>query len=143
MTAPAREEATSQPVHARRVGVLALCTVVVLAPYLAGVLVPYYVNDLDAVPLAEVASGMHDPKDLWPQGLVGGLTQLAGFLSIALTPIGLLAVSAVALPGFTSRSRRGTPAVTAGHVLVTALCLAALALFFSPLGNALAAWRMD
>ena len=37
---------------------------------------PYYVNDLDQFPLEEVASGAHDPKDLWPYeagGVLGAI----------------------------------------------------------------------
>ncbi|MCZ2837203.1 hypothetical protein [Modestobacter sp. VKM Ac-2985] len=129
------------PVHGRRVALLAAIAVLAVAPYLAGVLVPYYVNDLDAVPLAEVAGGAHDPKDLWPHGTAGGLVQLAGLLSLSLTPIGLVAVLVAALNGLFRR--RPTPVLAVGLGLVTLGCLAGLAFFLSPLGGALISWRLD
>lgn len=125
----------------RRVALLAAIAVLVVAPYLAGVLVPYYVNDLDAVPLAEVAGGAHDPKDLWPEGTVGGLAQLAGLLSLSLTPIGLVTVLVAALHGLFRR--RPTPVLAVGLGLVALGCLAGLAFFLSPLGSALISWRLD
>lgn len=118
-------------------------TALSLAPYLAGVLLPYYVNDLDALPLAEVSSGRHDPKDLWPQGPVGGLAQLAGFFSLALTPMGLVATLAGCGYALRPRTPRRTPAATASVVLVALVCLGGLAFFLSPLGGALTTWRLD
>jgi hypothetical protein len=110
-------------------------------PYLAGVLAPYYANDLDELSLAEVASGRHDPKELWPQGVVGGWVQVAGFLSLALTPLGVL----VALSGAVAAlvRHRPRPAVALGLVAVAAGCLAVLAFSATPLGGALATWRLD
>ena len=123
-----------------------VATVALLAvlPYVAGVLLPYYVNDLHHLPLEEVASGRHDPKDLWPgaSGL-GGFVQLGGFLSIGLTPILLIVALAGAGTCLTPWHRRTSRAVTAGLAFVTLVCVAALAFFFSPMGNALVTWRMD
>ena len=135
--------ALPRPVGGRRVALLAGLTVLAVAPYLVGLLVPYHVNDLDALPLAEVSSGAHDPMDLWPQGPLAGPTQLAGLLAISLTPLGLLAVLIAALTGLSPRRRRRTPEVTAGLALVALTCLAALAFYFSPLGAALMSWRLD
>ena len=123
--------------------VLAALTALTLAPYLAGVLLPYYVNDLDSLPLAEVAGGRHDPKDVWPEGPVGGLVQLGGYLSLALTPLGLVAALGGALYALLPWRRRSTPAVTAGLVLVVLACVGGLVLMGSPLGQALATWRLD
>ena len=144
MTSLAHDPTTTAPRPAgnRTVTLLAALAALSLAPYLAGVLVPYYVNDLDALPLAEVASGRHDPKDLWPHGTVGGLAQLAGFSSLVLTPLGLLATLAGCVHGLLPRAARRTPVVTAGLVLVTLVCLAGLGLVLSPLGGALATWRL-
>ena len=46
--------------------------VVIAAAYLAGVVLPYYVNDLDRIPPWELTSGAYDPKDLWPPPSVAG-----------------------------------------------------------------------
>ncbi|WP_346622416.1 hypothetical protein [Blastococcus montanus] len=133
----------------RSVVVLAACVVVAVAPYLAGVLIPYYVNDLDALPLAEVASGAHDPKDLWPQGTLGGLAQLGGLLSLSLTPIVLLAVGGISAAAAVQEwhtlpvARRAPRPVAVACVVVTLVCVALLAWFFTPTASALMTWRMD
>ena len=148
-TAPSAVPVGARPRGWASLGLLSLCLVVAVAPYLAGVLIPYYVNDLDALPLAEVASGRHDPKDLWPQGLVGGLAQLAGLLSLLLTPIGVFSVAAasgiaavqewIVFPA----ARRAPRTVALGLVVLTLVCMAVLAWFFTPTASALATWRLD
>ncbi|MEJ5887382.1 hypothetical protein WDZ16_02800 [Pseudokineococcus marinus] len=110
----------------------------------ASVLVPYFVNDLHELPLAEVASGAHDPKDMWPPGAAGGLLQLAGLLAVvAVLPgaaIGAaLSVAVVLTHARRTRSLRG---VAVGVVLLL-LSAALLAGYASPLGAALATWRLD
>lgn len=74
------------------VGVLVTAAAAILA---VTIVLPYYVNDLDALPLAEVAGGAHDPKDLWPHGAAGGWVQLAAFLAIGLTPLTALVGAAL------------------------------------------------
>jgi hypothetical protein len=117
----------------------------VTVPYLAGVLLPYYVNGLHELPLAEVASGRHDPKDLWPQGFVGGLVQLGGFFGLALTPILLafIAVGSAALgiAGLVTGELRRTAA--AASVVLAVACAAGLAWFLGDTAAALTTWRMD
>jgi hypothetical protein len=128
----------------RPVLVLSLAAVIVVLPYAVGVLLPYYVNDLDQLPLSEVASGRHDPKDLWPQGPIGGLVQLSGFLALALTPMGLVLVGlASAAVACLAVVRRKSPAVVLAYVLLTTACVAALAWFTGPTAAALATWRLD
>ncbi len=130
-----------RPATWRTVTLLGVLTGLAVLPYLAGVLVPYYANDLDELPLAEVASGRHDPKELWPQGVVGGWVQVGGFFSLALTPLGVL----VALSGAVAAlvRHRPRPGVAVGLVTVAAGCLSVLVFFASPLGSALATWRLD
>lgn len=140
---------TRRPAVSRRSVVgLALTAALSVAPYLTGVLIPYYVNDLDELPLSEVASGLHDPKDLWPQGFVGGWVQLGGYLSLALSPVVLLAVIGVCgTQLITGRPRDGawrmSAPVAIGLLTVMAACAGALVFLFSPMGSALAVWRMD
>ena len=114
-------------------------------PYVIGVLLPYYVNGLHHLPLEELASGRHDPKDLWPQGVVGGLAQLAGVLSLALTPLALafigLASAAVGVVGMVTAEIRRT---TAAAMLVLAVaCTLGVAWFLGDTSAALSTWRMD
>ena len=139
---------TGRTVTWRPVAVLAVLAVLGVAPYLAGVLIPYYVNDLDALPLAEVASGAHDPKDLWPQGFVGGWVQAGGFLSMVVTPLTLVCVLGGCVAGLVAGLprqgvRRMSWDVAIGLVAVGAACVGGLAFELSPLGSALATWRMD
>lgn len=108
------------------------------------IVVPYYVNDLDALPLAEVAGGAHDPKDLWPRGAAAGWVQLAAFLAIGLTPLTALVGAALSGVVLLLRLRRGGPArVLVGSALVLALSVAVLVVRFSAFGSALVTWRMD
>lgn len=127
------------------VALVALC----VAPFLVGVLIPYYVNGLDAVTLGELTSGAHDPKDLWPQGTVGGLMQLAGVLGPGLTPMALIGLAALGGTAVVQEwitfgvERRAPRPVAVAFVLVTAVCLALLAWFATPLAGALVTWRLD
>jgi len=122
-----------------------LTSALVAAAYVAGVVVPYLVDDLHHVPLAELTSGAHDPKDLWPAtgGTAGALLHDLGSLTAVLGCVPLLvagSVAALAVPGAVrDRSRRRTvlAAVTLGLVLVT------LAVTISPLGRALLTWKLD
>ena len=117
-----------------------------VAPYLAGVLIPYYVNDLDSLPLAEVAGGGHDPKDLWPYGGLGGLAQLAGFLSFAATPVTLVGVLVLASFGAVAEwraARRPGAPVAIASAGVALLSLALLSWFTTPTASALLTWRLD
>jgi len=117
----------------------------VLASYVVGVLLPYAVNDLHRLPLAEVASGAHDPKDMWPQGssAVPGLMQLAGLFAVTLGPLVVLGVLlAVPWALWDGRGRTSRNARVIGFV-TTALALVLVSLLVSPLGQALTTWRLD
>jgi hypothetical protein len=141
-----RTEALPRTDHGwRQVRWLGALAVLVTAPYLVGVLLPYYVNGLHHLPLAEVASGLHDPKDLWPQRFVGGLVQLSGFLSLALTPVGLVFVGGTsAALGIYGLLSRGLPrAAAAALVILAVACGVGLAWFLGDTSQALTAWRLD
>jgi hypothetical protein len=129
----------------RLVGFLTAMAVLITVPYLIGVLLPYYVNGLHELPLAEVASGRHDPKDLWPQGFVGGLVQLGGFFGLALTPIGLVFVggtsAALGIAGLVTGELRRTAA--AALIVLTVACALGLAWFLGDTAAAITTWRMD
>jgi hypothetical protein len=114
-------------------------------PFTMGVLLPYYVNGLHRLPLAEVASGRYDPKDLWPSGLGGGLLQLMGFLSLAVSPVGVGFTAALAVIGavWTVCARPSRPGIAVGFALLAVACVAALVWFAGPMGSALVTWRLD
>lgn len=133
----------------RRLAVLLLVPAVPLAAYAAGVLLPYYVNDLDALSLQEVAGGRHDPKDLWPSGAWWGpWLRLAGLLSAAGAPIALLLTAAVAavyaLRGSLVSVPRGrSPAMVAALVGVAVVSAWGFTWFLGPTAAALAGWSLD
>ena len=130
----------------RPIALLAAAVLGTLAMYGVGVLLPYYVNDLHRLPLAEVASGAHDPKDLWPGGALGGFPQLAGFLSLALLPmaafIGICA-GATSLVFLWRRVQPQRLPKSLAVITVMAASVAALAFLLTPTGEALAVWRLD
>jgi hypothetical protein len=114
-------------------------------PFAIGVVLPYYVNGLHRLPLAEVASGRYDPKNLWPSGLGGGLLQLLGLLSLAVSPAGVAFTAALALIGavWAVFARPSRPGITVGFFLLAAACVAGLVWFAGPMGSALVTWRLD
>ncbi|WP_336029177.1 hypothetical protein [Geodermatophilus sp. FMUSA9-8] len=123
-------------------GVVALAGVAV---YAALVVLPYFVNGLDRFPLADVAIGHHDPKDLWPATVpyVGGWLHLFGVLSMAFAPATLVCVAFAS--GFASvwAGTRRAWSVTAAHTAVVLGCVAAAAWFVTPFAEALAGWQLD
>ncbi len=113
-------------------------------PFAMGVLLPYYVNGLHRLPLAEVASGRYDPKDLWPSGLGGGgLLQLMGFLSLAVSPAGVGSAAALAVTGTVWAVSARPSRIALGFALLAVACLAGLLWFTGPMGSALVTWRLD
>ncbi len=139
--------ATRDPVAGwRLLAVLAGALLVPLAMYVAGVLLPYYVNDLHRLTLAEVTSGAHDPKDLWPGGVLGGAVQLGGVFSLAFLPIAALSGIGVGLLSLVLHWRGPAPlraGLSLGFVAVVAASVAVLLLLLSPTGAALLQWRLD
>jgi hypothetical protein len=63
----ARQSSAAPTITARGPLILLGVVVGIVLAFVAGVVLPYYVNDLDRLPLAEVAGGRHDPKELWPE----------------------------------------------------------------------------
>jgi len=114
-------------------------------PFGLGVLLPYYVNGLDRLPLAEVASGRYDPKDLWPSGLGGGLLQLMGFLGLVVSPAGVGFTAALAVIGavWAAVARPWRPGIAVGFAVLAVACVVALVWFAGPMGSALVTWRVD
>jgi hypothetical protein len=133
----------------RRFGALVLVAAVPLAAYGSGVLLPYYVNDLDALPLDDVAGGAYDPKDLWPSGTWWGpWLRLLGILVGSAAPSALLltglAATVYAVRGalFSARRRRA-PVMVAALVALAVACWWGATWFLGPTAAALSAWVMD
>ncbi|MGY1687008.1 hypothetical protein ACI8AV_19790 [Geodermatophilus sp. SYSU D00804] len=124
-----------------RLGAVALGAVLL---YVLGVVVPYVANGLHHLPLAEVASGSHDPKDLWPATIphLGGWLRLAAVLSIALAPLTLVFVL-VACGFSVGRTLRPAPRTALAYAAVAVACVLVLAWFLGPTSQALIGWQMD
>ena len=147
--AVAQDVGTRTPRTWRSVIVLTIWLGVCVAPFVVGLVIPYYVNGLDALPLAELTSGAYDPKDLWPQGSGRGWVDLAAGLSLSLAPLGVMAVgglsalAAVQEFGTLPTSQRAARPVAVAFLLV-ALTVAALLIWSAtPTASALVTWRLD
>lgn len=117
--------------------------VLVCLAYACGIVVPYYVNDLDALTLAEVSSGAHDPKDLWPATTgYGGWLIMAGVFAVFTTFFLLVPVAIAALHHLVSCRSQGLACCwpSAPIVVITA---ALLAVQLSPFGLAVLDWIVD
>lgn len=110
--------------------------------YALFIVVPYYVNGLNAVPLDQVAGGAHDPKDLWPvTTVIGTPFRIASLLTLIMAPVGAIAVLTwaairVLLQGSVLRSRR---------MWASAVVLSVAFLFWvsTPVPQALTTWMLD
>jgi hypothetical protein len=117
----------------------------VVVAWIAGIAVPYAVNDLHHLPLADLGAGAHDPKDLWPAnagpgwqflGIIGALGVTVGALALPCLAVlfgGALALHGHAMDALTRRLVQSSLAIT----LVT------LMVWVSPWGQALSAWSLD
>ena len=114
--------------------------------WIAGVLVPYYVNDLDRLSTDELTSGAWDPAQLWPAttGTFGQTVQAAGAFAgwplmyvvyiASVLGSGYLLIQEWSGSGRTERALLATLAV---------LSVALTALLLSPFGISLSTWALD
>lgn len=141
------QERLTEPAAAWRLPWLWLAAVATLGLlWVAGVLVPYYVNDLDRLSPGELTSGAWDPAQLWPAdtGAVGRTVQVAGaFVGWPLMHVVHLASalgSGCLLAQEWSTSTRRERALL---VALTTLSAALTGLLLSPFGIALSTWALD
>ncbi len=126
------------------IGLLATALLALL--WIAGVLVPYYVNDLDRLSADELTSGAWDPAQLWPAttGNVGQTVQAAGaFVGwplMYIVHIGSALGSGYLLKEEWSGSNRGERALLAA---LAVLSVALTGLLLSPFGISLSTWALD
>ncbi|HEX6151804.1 hypothetical protein [Nocardioides sp.] len=114
------------------------------AAYGVFLLLPYYVNHLDAFPLEEVAAGDHHPKDLWPlDTALGGIVfRLGGIVTVLVGPGVELGVLAWALLWL--HRDRAAPWRLRGTSLVAAVVASStLVWLVTPFGTALMKWWLD
>jgi hypothetical protein len=120
----------------------ALC----VATYAVIFVLPYFVNGLDRFSLQQVASGAHDPKQLWPingLGYVAFLWQLAGYATLAFAPLVATLAGAWSLVTLCIDSHRLDVTGRVARLSTVALSAALLLTLWSPFGLALKTWFMD
>jgi hypothetical protein len=133
----------AQPARAPMVFGLIATTVLALA-YAFGVLIPFYVNDLDSLPLTEVAGGAYDPKEMWPStsGYGGALLRTSGVLAMWLMLPVHVPVAVAALVHLVSRRSVGLGQLRLS-LFILAVSVASIAVQLSPFGRALYLWALD
>lgn len=116
------------------------------AGYAVFFVLPYYANDLDRFPLAEVAAGYHDPRELWPRNASGPAAYaftFGGMLTLMLAPLGaVFAVGWATLNVALGRPARD-PRTVAVSVLAGAIGILTLVWLLSPFASSLFSWWMD
>ena len=112
----------------------------------AGVLVPYYVNDLDRLSYDALTSGAWDPARLWPAdtGVVGRTLQVAGAL-VGWPLMHVVHIASALSSGWLLVQEWSTSSSRERALLVTLATLSAAltALLLSPFGIALSTWALD
>jgi hypothetical protein len=131
-------------ITARGPGVLLGVVVAVVLAFGVGVVVPYFVNDLERLSLSDITSGRYDPKEMWPAtaGRWAVPLRLAGAFAATAGMAGVLLAMAGALIGLAARWRLSTAArrTCVTVVIVGGLTFAVMA---SAWGRALAVWILD
>jgi hypothetical protein len=113
------------------------------AAYAVFFVLPYYANDLQRFPLADVAVGYHDPKDLWPRTTAWGpLFAFGGFVTLTFGPfmvVGTLGWAVAKLVAGHATRWRGRAIL----LVAIAVSLATLVWLGTPFAGALMGWFLD
>jgi hypothetical protein len=141
----ARQSSAAPTITARGPVILLGVVVGIVLAFVAGVVLPYYVNDLDRLPLAEVVSGRHDPKELWPEtaGPWGHLLHGVGAYAVTLGHLTLIFAAGGSLAGLALLWRQLSTAARRALVTVLAVAGTAFVVMASGWGQALATWTLD
>jgi len=142
--APVVGEATAVESGRSRTWPVLVVAVGCAAAYAIFFVLPYYANELQRYPLADVAVGYHDPKDLWPRTTAWGpLFAFGGFVTLTFGPLVVLgtlgwAVVKLVVGHATHGWRERTVLLGA-----TAVSLGTLVWLGTPLAGALMGWFLD
>ena len=138
-----------EPLPAGRGGrTLLMLSVLAAGFWVGGVLLPYYVNDLDQLSMSEVTSGSYDPRDLWPvtAGPLGELVRGLGVLmalGLGLGPTVLVGSAVWSAWSLLGRWRLLATGPRATYLAVIVLGVLGTAVMLSPLGQDLTTWALD
>lgn len=141
----AAPEVADRPSPARP-RILLAYVVLVVCSYLVGVILPYYVNNLDELPLDRLTAGsLHDPAYLpTTERPLGRVAYIAGVLAVGPGAIMLmLMLMPMAVVAAVGLLRRGRDAGGLTYGLALLLSAAMLTFMFSPVGLIFSAWMID
>lgn len=115
------------------------------ASWVAGAVIPYYLNDIDALPMSEVQSGAHDPKDMWPvtAGVAGELLHTLAALAVLAGPFFCATVAAWAVLNVLARWSVVSRGIRVTYLLALVLAVATLVAIVSPFGQDVTVWLLD
>ena len=115
------------------------------ASWVAGAVVPYYVNDIDSLPMSEVRSGAHDPKEMWPvtAGFAGELLHALAELAVLAGPFFCASVAVWAVLNLLCRWSVVPRAMRISYLLTLVLSVATLVAIVSPFGQDVTGWLLD
>src|SRR5262245_42927252 len=143
-TAPGVDVSTPAADGPRRVWPPVVLALACAAAYALFFVVPYYVNGLDQYPLADVAIGYHDPKDLWPYDTgYARLFALGGYLMVQMGVV--LVLTALVWSLVLLARHRGALGRQRRVALVVSVTLAVVTLVWraSTFGQSLISWWLD
>ena len=142
--APVVEESTAVDAGRSRTWPVLVLAVGCAAAYAVFFVLPYYANNLQRFPLADVAVGYHDPKDLWPRTTSWGpLFGFGGFVTLTFGPFVVLGTLGWAVAKLVAG--RATHGWRGRAILLVAIAvsLATLVWLGSPFAAALMGWFLD
>jgi len=115
------------------------------ASWVAGAVIPYYVNDIDALSTSEVGSGAHDPKEMWPvtAGLAGELLHTLAVLAVLAGPFFCATVAAWAVLNLLGRWSVVPRAMRISYLVTLLLSVATAVAILSSFGQDVTAWLLD
>ena len=127
----------------RHIAVLAAALLLSAATYGAGVLMPYYADELHRVPPQAVASGAHDSVGLWPDNVLVYLAGMFGPLLLPFVASAGAGLGALWLAVLWRRPASQRVLKSLALLVVLAASVAVLLFPLSELGRALTVWRSD
>ena len=142
-TASAVSTQPAQRVAWRHIAVLAVALLLSAATYGAGVLMPYYADELHRLPPPAVASGAHDPEELWPDNVLVYLAGMFGPLLLPFVASAGAGLGALWLAVLWRRPASQRLLKSVALLVVLAASVAVLLFPLSELGRALTVWRSD
>ena len=133
----------SERVAWRHIAVLAAALLLSAATYGAGVLMPYYADELHRLPRPEVAGGAYEAEELWPDDVLVYLAGMFGPLLLPFVASAGTGLGALWLAVLWRRPASQRVLKSVALLVILAASVAVLLFPLSELGRALTVWRSD